>query len=76
VEHPHPQLGYSSAAHFRTSDEANAVSWLRAALVFANEDVLHSGRAPPREWLARMRPSGTTVDISGYAGTVVVEAEF
>lgn len=50
VEHPMPVLGYSNSAHFKTSDEANAVSWLRAMFVYANERLLHFGRAIPREW--------------------------
>ena len=30
VEHPYPELGYSNTAHPKTSDEANAVIWLRS----------------------------------------------
>lgn len=52
VEHPNPALGYSSAAHFKTSDESNAIAWLRAMLVYEDEARLHFGRALPREWLA------------------------
>ncbi|MGQ9486142.1 MAG: hypothetical protein ACUVSE_00070 [Armatimonadota bacterium] len=56
VEHPTPVLGYSNSAHFKTSDEANAVSWLKAMFVYANEHLLHFGRAVPREWFAPGKP--------------------
>ena len=51
VEHPLPDLGFSNAAHFKTSDEANAVSWLRYMYVYATPDLVHLGRAMPRAWL-------------------------
>lgn len=50
VEHPMPVLGYSNSAHFKTSDQANAVMWLRAMFVYAKDDLLHLGRAIPRAW--------------------------
>ncbi|MDW8320145.1 MAG: hypothetical protein RMM08_02170 [Armatimonadota bacterium] len=60
VEHPAPVLGYSNAAHFKTSDEANAVSWLRAMFVYASEKVLHLGRAIPRAWFRADKPIAAT----------------
>lgn len=72
VEHPNPALGYSSAAHFKTSDEANAVSWLRAMFVHADRGGLHFGRALPREWLADEGRCGTRGVRTRY-GTVDVE---
>lgn len=71
VEHPNPALGYSSAAHFKTSDEANAVSWLRSLFVYADDSLLHVGRALPREWLAASRPSEVSGVCTRY-GTVGV----
>jgi len=74
VEHPNPELGYSTAAHFKTSDESNAIAWLRAMLVYASDEELHLGRALPREWLA----SGEPILASGVAtryGTVDVRYE-
>jgi len=59
IEHPMPVLGYSNAAHFKTSDEANAIMWLRAMFVCADERVLHLGRAIPREWFRSGKPFGT-----------------
>lgn len=56
VEHPNPLLGYSNSAHFKTSDEANAVSWLRAMFVYASEKMLQLGRAIPREWFVPDQP--------------------
>jgi hypothetical protein len=52
VEHPFPQLGFSNAAHFKTSDQSNALSWLRHLVVHVVDDTLHVGRAVPRAWLA------------------------
>ncbi|MCG3198290.1 MAG: hypothetical protein GHCLOJNM_02787 [bacterium] len=56
VEHPHPFLGFSNTAQFKTSDEANATSWLRSMFVYARGDLLHFGRALPREWFAQETP--------------------
>lgn len=50
VEHPQPILGFSNSAIFKTSDQANAVKWLRYMFVYANDDLLHLGRAIPRDW--------------------------
>jgi hypothetical protein len=51
VEHPYPVLGFSNSAHFKTSDEANAVKWLQHMFVYATPTRLHLGRAIPRDWL-------------------------
>ncbi|HEY0866038.1 MAG TPA: hypothetical protein VGE01_01595 [Fimbriimonas sp.] len=53
VEHPMPILGYSNNAHFKTSDQANAIRWLRSMLVYASPEVLHFGRAMPRNWFGK-----------------------
>ena len=58
VEHPYPELGYSNTAHPKTSDEANAVMWLRYMFVYGNHDGLYLGRAIPRAWFAQSRPMG------------------
>jgi hypothetical protein len=58
VEHPYPVLGYANTAHPKTSDEANAVMWLRYLFVYGPEDGLYLGRAVPRAWLAQREPSG------------------
>lgn len=58
VEHPYPELGYSNTAHPKTSDEANAVMWLRYLFVYGNRDGLFLGRAIPRAWFAQDRPIG------------------
>lgn len=52
VEHPQPVLGFSNSAIYKTSDQANAIKWLRYMFVYAKDDLLHLGRAVPREWLA------------------------
>ncbi|WP_428940148.1 hypothetical protein [Fontivita pretiosa] len=52
VEHPMPQLGYSNNAHFKTSDQANSLVWLRHLLVHYDDESLYFGRAMPRAWLA------------------------
>jgi hypothetical protein len=51
VEHPYPVLGFSNTAHFKTSDEANAVTWLQYMFVYATPTTLHLGKALPRDWL-------------------------
>ena len=58
VEHPYPELGYSNTAHPKTSDEANAVMWLRYMFVYGNRDGLFLGRAIPRDWFTQDRPTG------------------
>lgn len=50
VEHPQPILGFSNSAQYKTSDQANAIKWLRYMFVYAKGDLLHFGRAMPREW--------------------------
>jgi hypothetical protein len=58
VEHPYPELGYANTAHPKTSDEANAVMWLRYMFVYGNREGLYLGRAIPRAWFAQDRPIG------------------
>lgn len=50
IEHPSPELGYSNAAHFKTSDQANSINWMRYMIVWAKDGLLHLGRAVPRAW--------------------------
>lgn len=50
VEHPQPILGFSNSAIYKTSDQANAIKWLRYMYVYATDELLHLGRAIPREW--------------------------
>ena len=63
VEHPYPVLGYSNQAHYKTSDQANSIMWLRYMLVWWSHDELHLGRAVPRAWLAQ----GQEVSVEGVA---------
>jgi len=72
VEHPMPVLGYSNSAYVKTSDEANAVMWLRYMYVYATHDVLHIGRALPREWLSDGRVL-EAARVSTYFGHVSVQ---
>lgn len=51
VEHPLPELGFDNSATIKTSDQANAVMWLRYMLVYSTPELLHFGRAIPRVWL-------------------------
>ena len=51
VEHPLPELGFGNHAPMKTSDEANAMMWLRYMFVYECGEVLHLGRAIPRAWL-------------------------
>ena len=69
IEHPLPELGFSNPTTFKTSDEANAVMWLRSIVVHSTPRCLHLGKAIPRAWLAH----GEEVRISGartHHGTV------
>lgn len=52
VEHPTPVLGFSNSASIKTSDQANAMQWLCRMYVYEQEDLLHLGRAIPRNWFA------------------------
>ena len=56
IEHPMPELGFSTSVTFKTSDEANAVMWMRYMVVYWNDELLHFGRALPRAWLAKDDP--------------------
>ena len=71
VEHPAPVLGYSNSAHFKTSDEANAIMWLRYIFVYASIDLLHLGRAIPREWF-KGRKEFWLLDVCTHFGKVGV----
>ena len=51
IEHPMPELGFHNSTGFKTSDEANAVMWLRYLMVYSTPALLHLGRAIPRAWL-------------------------
>ena len=57
-EHPMPELGYSNSVAFKTSDQANAVKWLRYMFVYWTADTLYFGRAVPRYWFDHRRPIG------------------
>jgi len=72
VEHPLPVLGWSNAVLVKTSDEANAVTWLRYLYVYPHNGLLHFGRAIPRAWFAQEQPfsvSGMVTEF-GKAGVV------
>ncbi len=56
VEHPLPVLGWSNGVLVKTSDEANAVTWLRYMYVYPHNGLLHFGRAIPRAWFAQTQP--------------------
>ena len=62
IEHPMPELGFSTSVTFKTSDEANAVMWMRYMVIYWNDRLLHFGRAMPRAWFAQRTP---VADLSG-----------
>ena len=68
-EHPMPVLGFSNSAQFKTSDEANAVMWLRYLYLYWNHELLHIGRALPRAWLSAGNDIAVT-DVATYHGAV------
>ncbi|MEA3365904.1 MAG: hypothetical protein U9Q79_09730, partial [Candidatus Hydrogenedentes bacterium] len=71
VEHPLPFLGFANAANFKTSDQANAMMWLRAMFVYGKDGLLHLGRAIPRAWFAQPEPFEAR-DVVTYFGKVGV----
>jgi len=74
IEHPMPELGFSNSVTFKTSDEANAVMWLRYMYIYANRELLHFGRALPRAWFAKN--GEVAIDrVSTYFGSVGVRYE-
>jgi hypothetical protein len=74
VEHPYPFLGFSNSAHFKTSDEANAIMWLRYMFVYATDEVLHIGKAIPRGWLLAGRNISADLVVTRF-GVVSVTYE-
>jgi hypothetical protein len=74
IEHPIPELGFSTSVTFKTSDEANAVMWMRYLYVYWNERLLHFGRALPRAWFAQDDPIELT-GVSTLFGRVGVRYE-
>jgi hypothetical protein len=74
IEHPMPELGFSTSVTFKTSDEANAVMWMRYMVVYWNDRLLHFGRAVPRAWLAQITPVELT-GVSTLFGRVGVQYE-
>ncbi len=73
VEHPMPVLGQSNSAWVKTSDQANSQRWLRFMFVYAPHDVLHIGRAVPREWLKSTKPVGVKGAVTRFG---VVDAAY
>lgn len=71
IEHPMPELGFSNSVVFKTSDEANAVMWLRYLYVYWRPGLLHFGRALPRAWFAQTDPLEIT-RVSTLFGEVAV----
>lgn len=72
VEHPLPVLGYANQAHYKTSDQSNAVSWLRNMFVYGAGDALWLGRAVPRAWFFNETPFGAQGVVTRF-GRVSVE---
>lgn len=60
VEHPLPVLGWSNGVLVKTSDEANAVTWLRYMYVYPKNGLLHFGRAIPRAWFEKAQSFSAT----------------
>jgi hypothetical protein len=63
TEHPLPTLADAAGDHFKTSDEANAATWLRMMLIQEREEELYLCRGLPRAWLAE----GSRVSIAKAA---------
>ncbi|MCJ7737722.1 MAG: hypothetical protein MUQ10_10485, partial [Anaerolineae bacterium] len=52
TEHPVVELGHGVGPFYKTSDEAKALVWLRAFLLWEEDDELHLGKGAPRAWYA------------------------
>ncbi|MHC4715938.1 MAG: hypothetical protein ACYS5V_03145 [Planctomycetota bacterium] len=72
IEHPMPVLGFSNDVPFKTSDQANAVTWLRYMFVYAPGDTLYIGRAVPRTWFGGGKAFGLR-GVRTHFGQVSVE---
>ena len=71
VEHPMPVLGFSNAVPFKTSDQANAMTWLVHMFVYTMGETLHLGRAVPRYWLAGEQETGAVGVATCFGGVGV-----
>jgi len=71
IEHPLPVLGWSNRVGVKTSDESNAVSWLRSMFVYGRDGAVHLGRAIPRAWFGQEKPFMAT-DVATEYGKVSV----
>lgn len=74
IEHPWPALGFANTAHFKTSDQANAMMWLRYMFVYTIGDTLHLGRAVPRGWFNSNEKIGAE-KVQTIFGTVGISYE-
>ena len=86
-EHSTPELGYPGGDHFKTSDEAQSISWLRQMFVREQGRDLYLGQALPRAWLADGQRVGIARAVSYFgpvswrlesqanSGTIVVHLE-
>ncbi|NLE44572.1 MAG: hypothetical protein GX620_07605 [Chloroflexi bacterium] len=52
TEHPVVELGHGVGPFYKTSDEAKALVWLRAFLLWEEDDELHLAKGAPRAWFA------------------------
>jgi hypothetical protein len=66
VEHPLPVLGWSNRVSVKTSDESNAMAWLRAMFVYQGDGSIHLGRAIPRAWFCQEKPFAATDEATEY----------
>ena len=74
VEHPLPTLGFHNNVPYKTSDQANAMMWLRAMFVWADDESLHLGRTIPRQWFG-MGETLEATDVLTHFGKVSVRYE-
>jgi len=52
TEHPVVELGHGVGPFYKTSDEAKALVWLRAFLLWEEDNALHLAKGAPRSWFA------------------------
>jgi hypothetical protein len=75
TEHPVVELGHGVGPHYKSSDEAKALVWLRAFLVheqetaFGGSPTLHLARGAARAWFAPGQSFGVS-DMASWFGPV------
>jgi hypothetical protein len=69
TEHPLPTLADWMGDHFKTSDEANSIYWLRLMFLAEYDDELFIGQAIPRAWFEEGKVMRVTRALTHFGET-------